>query len=270
MSMTDTTIDNPPKNHNLMSDAEFDKRRTDLGADDKAEAGIRFEQNLSILYAESGWSQQKIAEREEASQSHVSRHILFGHFLSHLTPTGVNNVAPKLTERLFREFWVETEGSEEQRYEEVADMVAKHEESIARAIGKAVKEGNKTRDGKWRSFHATVARILEDAEEVGGADEFHAERYLRRIIRSQPAHTKLERKKMGRGADREKKETSKYRLFPASQAERVVSVEELTERLGPELDLLETQGKEHTVKMDPSAVLHSTLKIRKMIEEWSQ
>jgi hypothetical protein len=63
-------------------------------------------QALALLFQRSGWTQDELAKKEGKGQQWVSRHLLFGRFLS-FTPTGVSieSLPANLTERRFRAFW---------------------------------------------------------------------------------------------------------------------------------------------------------------------
>jgi hypothetical protein len=76
----------------------------------KAEAGVRWEQELARLFVRSGWTQGELAKREGRPRPYVTRLLLFGRFLS-FVPMGTNaeSVLLGLTERRFRDFWDRTD-----------------------------------------------------------------------------------------------------------------------------------------------------------------
>ena len=44
----------------------------------RATAGIRWEQELAILFHRSGWTQQELAKKEGKGQNTICRYLLFG------------------------------------------------------------------------------------------------------------------------------------------------------------------------------------------------
>jgi DNA-binding transcriptional regulator LsrR (DeoR family) len=68
--------------------------------DSKQDAGVRWEQELAILFHRSGWTQEELAAQEGKSQRHVGRLLVFGRFLN-LDPVGltVEPVPKNLSER---------------------------------------------------------------------------------------------------------------------------------------------------------------------------
>jgi transcriptional regulator with XRE-family HTH domain len=79
------------------------------------------DQELSRLFRECGWTQERIAKRMGKPQNWVSRRLIFGRFLE-FTPSGVS--VENLTEGRFRNLWKATKGSERERFEQVLSMNA--------------------------------------------------------------------------------------------------------------------------------------------------
>ncbi len=83
------------------------------------------DQEMARLFNESGWTQERIAEKVGKSRSWVTLRLTLGRFLS-LVTTGHQNQKPpgNLTERRFRSLYRQTKGSESARFQAVADMLA--------------------------------------------------------------------------------------------------------------------------------------------------
>jgi hypothetical protein len=69
---------------NQMTDAQFDAERAKLRerGESSTERTARWEQDLANLYYRSGWTQEALAEKEQKTQSWISRRIVFGRFLN--------------------------------------------------------------------------------------------------------------------------------------------------------------------------------------------
>jgi hypothetical protein len=98
----------------MMSDKEFESRWQHNQEQRQAEAGgviAKWDQADAKLLAESGWPQQKIADKIKCSQQHVDRMLRFARFLDYThgcnSPTDPPqaSIASNLTERAFRKAW---------------------------------------------------------------------------------------------------------------------------------------------------------------------
>jgi hypothetical protein len=79
------------------------RARAELGA--RKDAGAKWDQQLALLFARSGWTQEQLAEKERKIQRWVSYRLTFGRFLNFST-TVLNPQIPlsSLTERRFRDY----------------------------------------------------------------------------------------------------------------------------------------------------------------------
>lgn len=76
------------------------------------------DQELARLFAECGWTQERIGQKMGKSQNWVSYRLRFGGFLRSITSCDKNESLPaNLTEGRFRTSWERTKGTEEERFE---------------------------------------------------------------------------------------------------------------------------------------------------------
>jgi hypothetical protein len=113
---------------NRMSDADYERERAQIRAtygDSKGSAGARFEQELAKLFHRSGWTQEKLAEKEGKNQKTISRWLVFGRFLD-FRPSGPklpNPAFANLTERKFRGYWERTDKAEGKRLDKARGRI---------------------------------------------------------------------------------------------------------------------------------------------------
>jgi transcriptional regulator with XRE-family HTH domain len=249
-----------------MTEAEYERERARI-AKTKAEAGIRWEQELARLLNRSGWTQRELAKKEGLSPQRISYLLRFGQFLAFLENSTSVEFAG-LYESRFRSYWVRVSRLDgrgqsglynRERFREVARLMA--EES-----GGWVKAGHrkypplpsdtattiikKCGDGKWRSPAQIASRVglnPEDAPRVVHLVQHH--KHL----------AKTESKKVG-------KETH-YCIF---KIEKTVGTDELTTKLTPILEELEAEGKKNMATMVPAKVAMLTARIKQLLKEWAE
>jgi hypothetical protein len=198
------------------------------------------------LLAVSGWTQQELADRLDKGQKWVDRQMRFGRFLT-LSPIGL-----KLTEGAFRSFWEQTDkdADEAARFAEVARLIEEQgpKAKPSRDLGGAVMA--KLADGKWHPLDGI-------AEKLGATQE--DSRATLEVMRTRGAyHSKVETKKVGLRPH--------YRIF---KQDRMVSVQELTEKLGPMVKDLIAEGKKNMATMSPPTVAHLAALIKQQLDQWS-
>jgi transcriptional regulator with XRE-family HTH domain len=93
--------------------AEYDRRRTALDqiyGTNAASAAAKRDQALAALFAESGWTQEELADKEGKTQGWISQRLKFAAFLAFITD-GNNppEIPPDLSERRFRGLYAETD-----------------------------------------------------------------------------------------------------------------------------------------------------------------
>jgi hypothetical protein len=236
---------------NRMSEAQYDTERSKL-APTKQQAGVRWEQELCLLFARSGWTQAELAAKEGKSQKWVSTQLLFGRFLANI-PMGISpGLVPKdLTERRFRNCWGQTSGANErQRFAKVMQLLQEEKDvKIRPTICKDLIEA--FGDGRWHPIEEMATKFDVDTEYV--------------------ASTLVNMNKLNSsGANNERKQVGKsfhYRIF---RREKTVSLQELTTKLGPLVDRLKHEGKKRVEAAAPAIVASIAFEIQKIIDEWSK
>ena len=240
-----------------MNEAQYDAERAKL-APTKKDAGIRWEQELALLFVRSGWTQEELAKREGKSQQRISDWLRFGKFLNFTSVLVNPEFAPtNLTERKFHGYWDRTDkcgGNERQRFGEVAKLMRDELNLIApkrAAIVAQIKE--KFADGKWHILTAMAAEIEVEATNILDV---------------------IERMKWKGGYSGCKAETRKYgtthqcRIF--CQGHKTISAPELIEKLAPIIKELKYQGKCNMATMSPPSVAVLAGRLQKLLDEWTE
>jgi hypothetical protein len=243
-----------------MSDEEYDRRHAELDATygkDRREAGIRREQELARLFWRSGWTQERLAERERISQAEASRRIVFGRFLDFI-PSSINAEIPTKTLTLgrFQTFWRQTDsiGNERKRFQQVIDLM------LAEATMAEVKvDSNELArkiideygDGEWHQF-ATLVDFL-------GEDEKVCKAALDKVGKSRSIRAKLETKPFGASI--------KFRIFRLHDA---VSVDELKQKLVPIIKELQDEGRKGVARISGPQVTSLAIRLQRLLDEWSE
>jgi hypothetical protein len=82
----------------------------------RKDTGAKWDQQLATLFYQSGWTQERLAEKEGKSRPYITRLLLFGRFLN-FVPIGTNPEIPlsSITEGKFRSYWERTEGGNERQ-----------------------------------------------------------------------------------------------------------------------------------------------------------
>jgi hypothetical protein len=244
--------------HGRMSDAEFDAEYANLRAtygDSSVEAGARREQALAVLFYRSNWTQEDLAKKLGKTQQWVSYRVLFGKFLNFTTTVVNTEITPKnLTERRFRSYWEQTEGSNERgRFQAVLQLM--REDAALRVtnkpkIGEAIVE--KFADGKWHK-EQTIANAL-------GTSVAHITATMITMLSAKGSYgCKAEKKQVGTHFE--------YRLF---KTDKTISSAELLEKLTPILEGLEEQGRRRNATMSVGAVAHLAFQLRNLLQEWTE
>lgn len=241
----------PPRLVAVMTEQEYDHVRADLGA--RKDAGARWDQQLAALFIRSGWTQERLAEKEGKTQQWVAYRLRFGRFLTFTTTVVNADSQPKnLTEGRFRNYWSRTEGNERQRFiavqKLIADDLALHAKKRPQ-IGKQIVE--KFGDGKWYPL-----KIMAKALDV---EEDHLFATLKQMRWSETYGAKCERKQVGN--------SHSYRIF---RKEKQISSQELIEKLGPIIEGLKIEGKKNATTASPPTVAHLAGKLQQLLDEWTK
>jgi hypothetical protein len=239
-----------------MSEAEYDVERAKL-APDKAAAGVRWEQELASLFYRSGWTQDELAKKEEKTQQWVALRIRFGRFLAF---AGNTTTVVNLTERRFRAFWDRTTdyGSSNERIRFRAALeLLEADEPLRQARKIHIPKGHpkkiveKFADTKWHSL-PVIAKHLD-------APEDEVDRSLAGMVKD------------GRGGARsEMKTVGKIKHYRFYKNERMISSNELTDKLTPILDGLQAEAKKSMATMSPMSVAQLAHKLRQLLKEWTE
>ena len=250
--------------HGVMTDAEYEVAREKLRAtygNSAREASALRDQALAKIFVRSGWTQEKLAEKEtlltgkKVSQPYISQRLLFGRFLNFIA-TAINHeiVPASLTERTFRRLWDQTDKKspkDEYRFREVIKLLGSGFISTAKrpGIGKQIREY--FADGKWHDL-AVIADKIE-------ADEAHVEATLDGMWKNGYYGCKAEKKQVGK--------SHAYRIF---KQDRAVATSELLEKLAPIIKALEAEGKASAAAASPANVAILAGKLRKLLNEWAE
>ncbi len=130
MKGTPMTTKTKKKQATEWTDEQYDKQRKDIEAGfelRKECADAWRDQRVATLFDECGWTQERIAKREDKTQGWVQLRLRFSRFLGFINTTGINGtpIPRNLTERRFRSYWEQTtKGHEPTRFRAVADLMA--------------------------------------------------------------------------------------------------------------------------------------------------
>jgi hypothetical protein len=247
--------------HNAMTEADYDAERARIRetyGDSEEEAGARWQQELARLFYRSGWTQQKLAEKEGKKQQWIARQVKFGQFLD-FTPIGVNTkIGPAITEGAFRDCWDKTDGNDRERFQQAAELLAERTEVLLRRkqrprIDKKIL--NDFADGKWH-------RPEEIAEAIG-ADPGHVTAAVENLGHRNRA--KVVKHPIGKTGDYGPGHT--YRIFPKEEG---VSFVELKEKLGPIVKALKELGRRPVGTISNTGVLDQAGALQRLLSEWGE
>jgi hypothetical protein len=242
---------------NQMTEAQFDTERAVLRerGETSVERNARWEQDLANLYYRTGWTQEHLAKKEGKSQSWINNRLLFGRFLSFITPLINSDSSLKtLTCGRFHNYWEQNDDpSETSRFRTIARLLQAQIVATGSPInhdcGAAIVK--KFADGKWHKLQTIRDHIR--------APDGHVEAALRVMESRGKYNCKCESKKVGA--------SFAYRIF---KQDRFVSVHELTEKLQPILEELEAEGRKHPVRIVPTLLLELAMRTRRLLKEWTE
>jgi len=243
----------------VMSEAQYDIERAKLctlyGDGSDVELRAKRDQAWAVLFYKSGWTQQKLADKEGKDQSYIARRLLFGRFLQYM-PIGIKaeSLPKNLTEGRFRALWEQTDKDlpkEEYRFRDVLKLLQSEAIMAPRRppIGKKIRDS--FADGKWHSL-TTISEKLD-------ADLDHVRDTLDGVKKNQNYDCRAEKKGTGAKAS--------YRIF---KLDRAISSTELLTKLTPIVEGLEEQGRKNMATMSPATVAVLAGKLRNLLNEWSE
>jgi len=243
-----------------MTDAEYEferQRLRDTYGDSSVEAAAKRDQAMALLFIRSGWTQEKLAQKEAIAQSWVNYRLRFGRFLNFITDViNPENLPNNLTEGKFRGYWSKTdkkEPNERIRFRAVHALIT---EDLAVRAQNRPKIGKELvamfGDGKWYSADKIAAGLNVDVALV------EATLTTMRALRGTYG-AKCERKQVGKGFH--------YRIF---KADKTVRSTELTEKLTPIIKKLLVEGKKNAATASPAAVLFLAGTLQQLLDEWTE
>jgi hypothetical protein len=263
--MTQTNV--IPLHNGPMNESDYDHERARIReayGETGGEARVRWEQALAALFHKSGWTQERLAKKEDKPQPYISRLLLFGRFLS--SRSDLPNWH-KLKEGRFRDAWSQTDKDkpERERFSEVERLLAEADErrmeNHSSKIGKAIRAA--FMDGKWH-YAATIAKTIEAPE--GEVKKTLDLAYGRG---DGNATYKVERRPIAKSVARREglNDAFQYRIFAT---EKKISSFELIEKLTPIIEYLRTEGKKNMATSTIVAARESATRLEKLLKEWTE
>lgn len=256
-----------------MTEAEYDAERARIRAlygEGGREASALADQALCAFFRRSGWTQERLAQKEGKSQNWVCYRIRFGAFLENITAVINPDLPPilkALTERKFRGYWERTSGTNDyQRFaavqrELLADLaLSKSHVNKPKVLGKAI--ASLADDGVWHYLPFVVAH----AQKVCAALDPPVP------VRVDDVAAVLEgmRKRGTHGVLAKKEKGAKGARFLIVRAGRTIKLDALMEDLGPILEALKVEGEKSVAKIVPATVAHLAGQLEQLIEKWSR
>jgi transcriptional regulator with XRE-family HTH domain len=244
-----------------MTDAEYEFERQRLReayGDSSIEAAAKRDQAMATLFIRSGWTQEKLAQKEDVAPQRIAQRLRFGRFLNFSTSVeNLKTLPNNLTEGKFRDYWSKTdktETNERIRFRAVQALIAENTALRAQARPKIGKELVAAfGDGKWHSPDKMAARL--DVE----VDLVEATLTTMRDRSGGTYGANAERKKVGKGFH--------YRIFKKNKP---ISSSELVEKLTPIIEKLLVEGKKNAVTASPASVLILAGNLQQLLDEWTE
>jgi hypothetical protein len=248
----------------MLSERDFDLKWKQIAEQHEARreyANAWRDQELARLFESCGWTQAKISEHVAKRQVWVSQRLVFGRFLDFIA-TAINDEERRgLTERRFRGYWAKSEGTEKERFEQVARILtsgvphgiaAMHQKPGMRNAVLAAMA-----DGQWYTTRQVLATVEETLTGATGDQIAGALTWIRRL---QPKGKCLESRAFGNRVQ--------YRLVDRDESTGPVSpVREIYDQAAPLLDELEAEARKHMAEWSPSTVRKIAVQLRRLFEE---
>jgi transcriptional regulator with XRE-family HTH domain len=256
-----------------MTEAEYDRERARIAptkAGAKAQAGVRWEQELARLFHLSGWTLVELAKKEGKSKSTISNWLQFGRFMAFAEKFHVQvELTENLTLHHFQQYWALTGTGKKddsglhdrERFNEIIRRLKEapivdgrifenRKKPIPKAIGQTI--AKTCPKGKWVSPDAIAAKADCTVANVHSV--------MDSMDRKPGSYgLKAERKKVG-------KETH-YRVF---KQDKMVSLDEMTEKLTPIIKGLEVEGKKHVAQRVPAEIARLVFQLKRLLDEWAE
>jgi hypothetical protein len=238
-----------------MTEEEYDRERAKIRNTYRDSPAAKGDHALVILFYRSGWTQEELAKKEGKGQQWISRHLIFGRFLSSAIGANAESLPKNLTERRFRSFLEQADKgakNERIRLKQVAQLIRDNTvlaQPRRKAIGKEIIK--QFGDGKW---HATekMAKCLDVPSDF-------VESTLRTMRSLGTYGVRSEQKRVG--------SSFHHRIF---KSEKKISSVELVEKLAPIIKELKAEGKKNMATMSPATVAHLAGRLSNLLDEWAR
>jgi hypothetical protein len=251
-----------------MTEEEYDRERSKLRqtyGDKSNEPAAKRDQALASLFDRSGWTQERLAKKEGKSQFWISKRLLFARFLQFIsTAINPNSLPNNLSERRFRDYWERTSGSSERQRFEVVMKLMTAETKLARKPRKTIWPDIVQRfgDGRWHSASAMADAVGTSVERIN--DTLETMEY-----RTNAPYDGARCEKKLQGNEQH------FRIYrggtKGAAMGRMISSEELAERLGPILKALRTEGEKKVAGLiGPAIVLNIANQLQRCLKEWTK
>ena len=212
------------------------------------------DQEIARLFVQSGWTQERIAQRMGKSQQHISRLLLFGRFLV-FTPSWCNPMKPpkNLTEGRFRGYFERTDktAKEPRRFAEVLRMMEDafelHSPRTPSSVGKRIASEFAT--GKWLEPEAIAEAIEAPVKQVVGVLEGM------RQFGSHNCHA--ERRAAGKGVQ--------YRVVRGGG--KKIDLETLRVEVSPIIKQLEIEARKNIARFSPLTIIDLVHKLKTSLDK---
>lgn len=253
----------------MMSDLDFDERLKQIeqtyGAGREG-VEARRDQELSRLFNECGWTQDRIARKMGRKQPWVAKRLCFGRFLSFIPSGNKNQIdTQSLTERAFRNHWSKTKGKEQERFGQVVERLkaVEHATPGYKNLLKKPGYGDAIReilaDDKWHTINGVVGQMQERFPE-----------FDRLKCQNQIAKLKLPKGKMlqsqGQGDRRKCRMVDAKSQPDAAQARSL----ELYEQVKPLIDELEFWGTRHIAEVSVQEIRRIGVRLKRAFDSLLQ
>jgi hypothetical protein len=246
----------------VMDEAEYERERqrlTDLygSVDAKSvEVIAKRDQAYAALYHSSGWTQERLAEKEGKSRIWIQYRLRFGRFITFSANVTPVTIAQNLTEGRFRSYWERTDKTEPNdnvRFREVVKLMEQdvrlHKPHASKTIGRSIME--QFADGEWHRLDTIIERIEGDEDDVTS------------VLKNMQDH----------GANKSIVETKPYgasKMYRIMRQEKMISSHELATKLSPLIKALLEEGRKTTARMSPPTVARLASQIQRLLDEWSE
>jgi hypothetical protein len=252
-----------------MTEAEYDCERaklSELYGESDAQLKAKRDQAFAAFFHRTGWTQEQLAKKEGKSQFWVMTRLRFGRFLS-FKSTDLNHetLPANLTERRFRSYWERTSGgNERQRFTAVMKLMAEEIQLVA-----PIKESiwrdivDEFGDGKWHPAAEIADKLKTSTTHVMNS------------LCPMEAKTNAPPYDGARCERKQKGTEHQFRIYrggtKGAALERMISSEELAEKLGPILKALNIEADKKVAGLIAPVIIRTIANdLQKCLTEWTK